>query len=139
MKRFFSPEERPENLRDLLNALLGPDRKIKTLRPLGTEKVAASVAVKTVIYDLACEDEHGNVFVVEVQRVSHAELRERLVYYGARQVGRLMARGQRTRIRTWWSSPSSTSRSEASGILSTASGSVAKTGNSGPRSCRLRS
>ena len=94
MKQLFSPERKPDTLMALLNALLPDGRTITRLKPLGTEKVAASVAHKTVFFDLACEDEHGNVFVVEVQRILQATFRDRLLYYGARQVERLVSRGQ---------------------------------------------
>ena len=95
MKRLFSPETRPENLIALLNALLPGDRRIRKIAPLGTEKVAASVQHKTVYFDLACEDAEGNVFVVEVQRIFQRSFRKRLVYYGARQIERLVQRGSR--------------------------------------------
>ena len=94
LKILFSPEDRPENLMALLNALLPPGRKIVKLRPLETEKVAATVRYKTVIYDLACEDERGRKFIIEVQRKLQLLLRRRLVHYGARQVSRSVVRGE---------------------------------------------
>ena len=94
LKLLFSPEDKPENLRDLLNAVLPPDRRIVSLRPLETEKIATTVEHRTVIYDLSCEDQYGRKFIIEIQRRLQLQLRDRLVLYGSRQISRSMARGE---------------------------------------------
>ena len=96
-KRLLSPEHKPDQLRALLNALLPADRQIETLSPLQQEAPAADVSFeRTVVYDLACVDERGRKFIVEVQRLRAADLNARLLFYGARQISSSMRRGQGT-------------------------------------------
>ena len=94
-KLLLNPEDNPEELRALLNALLPPDRQIAELRPLQQERIGIEVDFeRTVIYDLACVGLDGTKFIVEVQRLRRMDLDARLVYYAARQITASVTRGQ---------------------------------------------
>ena len=94
-KRLLNPEDNPEELRSLLNALLPEDRQIAELRPLQQERIGIEADFeRTIIYDLACVGTDGTKFIVEVQRVRRADFNPRLIYYAARQITASVVRGQ---------------------------------------------
>ena len=94
-KRLLNPEDNPEELRSLLNALLPEDRQIAELRPLQQERIGIEADFeRTIIYDLACVGTDGTKFIVEVQRLRRADFNPRLVYYASRQITASVVRGQ---------------------------------------------
>lgn len=86
-KRTFGTEENRNVLKHLLNSILArsltsPIAEITVLNPF-SGKVSADD--KLSIFDIKARDEIGREFIVEVQLYDHENLRERLVYYWAKE------------------------------------------------------
>jgi predicted transposase/invertase (TIGR01784 family) len=66
---------------DFLNALLSPAIKIVTLTFKNTEQLGHAEADRKVIYDIYCENEIGEKFIVELQKAKQNYFKERTIYY----------------------------------------------------------
>ena len=80
-KKIFGEEACKPLLIDFLNALLPEVHKITQLSFKNIEHFGQSVADRKAIYDLYCEDEKGEKFIVELQKAKQNYFRERTIYY----------------------------------------------------------
>ena len=78
-KKIFGEEANKDLLIDFLNELLV--KNIKTLTFLKTEHLGASSLDRKAIFDLYCENENGEKFIVELQKARQKYFRERSLYY----------------------------------------------------------
>jgi len=85
-KRIFGEDVGKDLLIAFLNALLKGRKTIKNLTYRPAEKVGSTKDKQTVIFDLFCTADDGERFVIEMQGGLHANLKERMVYYGTRLV-----------------------------------------------------
>jgi len=68
-KRLFGEEPSKELLLDFLNELLVAEQgKIKKLTYLKSDKLGSSEEDRKAIFDLYCENEKGEKFIVELQK-----------------------------------------------------------------------
>jgi hypothetical protein len=65
-KRLFGTEFNKELLIDFLNQVLGDREQIKDLTYLNTEQQGRSETNRKAVYDLYCENEKGEKFIIEV-------------------------------------------------------------------------
>jgi predicted transposase/invertase (TIGR01784 family) len=72
-KKIFGEEASKPLLIDFLNALLPQQNKIIDLSFKNTEQLA--------IYDIYCENENGEKFIVELQKAKQNYFKERTIYY----------------------------------------------------------
>lgn len=79
-------QNHPNLLVTLLNDILMED--IKTVEFQNTELADIAPLDKKILFDLLCKTSDGRSFIVEMQRASRTDQRDRLFYYGARLVGR---------------------------------------------------
>ena len=96
MKRYLNPKadlvfkrifgEHADILKSFLNAMLPlPEgRKIKELSYLPAEQVPKNPAFKNMIADVKCQDEQGNIFIVEMQTQWIGNFYKRLVFGASR-------------------------------------------------------
>ena len=81
-KKLFGEEPNKDLLLDFLNELLKKEQgQIKDLTYLKTEQLGASDVDRKAIFDLYCENEKGEKFIVELQKSKQNFFKDRTVYY----------------------------------------------------------
>lgn len=83
-KKIFGEEINKDLLIDFLNVLLSREnRKIQDLTYMRNEHLGASESDRKAIFDLYCEDESGEKFIVELQRTKQDNFKDRALYYSS--------------------------------------------------------
>jgi predicted transposase/invertase (TIGR01784 family) len=80
-KKIFGEEASKPLLIDFLNAVLPNANKIKDLSFKNTEQLGQTELDRKAIYDIYCEAESGEKFIVELQKAKQNYFRERTIYY----------------------------------------------------------
>ncbi len=81
-KRLFGEEPNKDLLLDFLNELLKEEQgKIVDLTYLRNEHLGSSEVDRKAIFDLYCENENGEKFIVELQKAKQNFFKDRTVYY----------------------------------------------------------
>ncbi len=81
-KKLFGEEPNKDLLLDFLNELLKKEQgQIKDLTYLKTEHLGTSDIDRRAIFDLYCENEKGEKFIVELQKSKQNFFKDRTVYY----------------------------------------------------------
>ena len=81
-KRIFGEKISKDLLLDFLNELLFQNEsRIVDLTYLKKEKLGATKADRSAIFDLYCENEKGEKFIVELQKSKQAFFKDRALYY----------------------------------------------------------
>ncbi len=83
-KKLFGEELNKDLLLDFLNELLKEEQgEIKSLRYLKTEHLGSSELDRKAIFDLYCENERGEKFIVELQKSKQNFFKDRTLYYSS--------------------------------------------------------
>ena len=80
-KKIFGEEASKPLLLDFLNALLPQQNKIVDLTFKNTEQLGQTDLDRKAIYDIYCESENGEKFIVELQKAKQNYFKERTIYY----------------------------------------------------------
>ncbi len=80
-KKLFGEEVNKDLLIDFLNNLLLDEQQIKDLTYLKNEHLSSSDTERKAIFDLYCENERGEKFIVELQKAKQNFFKDRSVYY----------------------------------------------------------
>ena len=80
-KKIFGEEASKPLLLDFLNALLPENDRIAKLSFNNNEQLGQTEFDRKAIYDIYCENEHGEKFIVELQKVKQNYFKERTIYY----------------------------------------------------------
>jgi predicted transposase/invertase (TIGR01784 family) len=81
-KRLFGEEPNKELLLDFLNELLQKEQgKIVEINYLRSDKLGSTEVDRRAIFDLYCENEKGEKFIVELQKTKQKFFKDRTVYY----------------------------------------------------------
>jgi predicted transposase/invertase (TIGR01784 family) len=81
-KKLFGEELNKDLLLDFLNGLLQDEQgPIKDLAYLKTEQLGTTDVDRKAIFDLYCENEKGEKFIVELQKTKQNFFKDRTVYY----------------------------------------------------------
>jgi len=81
-KKLFGEECNKDLLLDFLNELLHREEgKIVSISYLKTEKLGVSEEARKAVFDLYCENEKGEKFIVELQKTKQAFFKDRTLYY----------------------------------------------------------
>jgi predicted transposase/invertase (TIGR01784 family) len=81
-KRLFGEEPNKDLLLDFLNELLKEEQgQIKDLTFLKNENLGTSEVDRKAIFDIYCENEKGEKFIVELQKTKQSFFKDRTVYY----------------------------------------------------------
>jgi predicted transposase/invertase (TIGR01784 family) len=80
-KKIFGEEASKPLLIDFLNALLPQPQKIINLHFKNTEQLGQTDTDRKAIYDIFCENENGEKFIVELQKAKQNYFKERTIYY----------------------------------------------------------
>jgi len=81
-KKLFGEEPNKDLLLDFLNVLLKEEQgEIKSLTYLKNEHLGTGELDRKAIFDLYCENERGEKFIVELQKTKQNFFKDRTVYY----------------------------------------------------------
>jgi len=81
-KKLFGEEPNKDLLLDFLNVLLQEEQgEIKSLTYLKNEHLGTGELDRKAIFDLYCENERGEKFIVELQKTKQNFFKDRTVYY----------------------------------------------------------
>jgi predicted transposase/invertase (TIGR01784 family) len=80
-KKIFGEEASKELLIDFLNALIPQANKIIDLKFKNTEHLGLREADRNAIFDIYCENQSNEKFIVELQKAKQNYFRERTIYY----------------------------------------------------------
>jgi predicted transposase/invertase (TIGR01784 family) len=81
-KKLFGEEPNKDLLLDFLNVLLKEEQgEIKDLTYLKNEQLGTGEVDRKAIFDLYCENEKGEKFIVELQKTKQNFFKDRTVYY----------------------------------------------------------
>jgi len=93
-KKLFGTEFNKPLLIDFLNEVIGSETgRIKELHFLSTEKLAPCVHERKAIFDIYCENEQGEKFIVELQKAKQNYFKDRSVYYSTFPIQEQAQRG----------------------------------------------
>jgi len=80
-KKLFGTEFNKELLIDFLNQVLGERERIQDLTYLNTEHLGNTETDRKAIFDLYCENEKGEKFIIELQNVKQQYFKDRSIFY----------------------------------------------------------
>jgi len=80
-KKIFGEEASKPLLLDFLNALLPPEHHVIDLTFKNSEQLGQTEADRKAIYDIYCETDKGEKFIVELQKAKQNYFKERTIYY----------------------------------------------------------
>ena len=80
-KRIFGTEVNAELLKDFLNSLFNGKQVIKSLRYLNSEHLGDIDTERKAIFDVYCENEQGEKFIVEMQNAYQKFFKDRSIFY----------------------------------------------------------
>jgi len=82
-KKLFGSEFNKELLIDFLNQVLGDKERIQDLTYLNTENQGKTEWDRKAVFDLYCENERGEKFIIELQNVSQLYFKDRSIFYAS--------------------------------------------------------
>ena len=80
-KKLFGEEANKDLLIDFLNSFLPPDRQIADLEFRNTERLSILPEDRKAMFDVYCQAENGERFIVEMQKAAQHYFRDRAVFY----------------------------------------------------------
>jgi predicted transposase/invertase (TIGR01784 family) len=80
-KKLFGSESHKELLIDFLNELLKGHKRIQELTYAKNEHLGQTSDYRKAIFDLYCEGEKGEKFIIELQKVAQQFFKDRSIYY----------------------------------------------------------
>lgn len=93
-KRLFGEEPSKELLLDFLNELLKQEQgKIINMTYLNADRLGSSMEDRRAVFDLYCENEQGEKFIVELQKTKQKFFKDRTVYYSTFPIREQAQRG----------------------------------------------
>ena len=93
-KKLFGSEPNKDLLIDFLNELIKERGHIQTLTYLKAEQLGLSEAERRAVFDLYCESETGEKFIVELQKAKQKYFKDRSVFYSTFPVREQAQRGE---------------------------------------------
>jgi predicted transposase/invertase (TIGR01784 family) len=82
-KRLFGEEANKDLLIDFLNTFLPEKHRVKTLEFRNTEQLGIASFERKAIFDIYCEAENGEHFIVEMQKAKQDWFKDRAMFYAA--------------------------------------------------------
>ena len=92
-KHMFATEESKSNLIGLLNLILMPQVPIVDVTYLNNEVLPVAPEMKGCVFDIICEDENEERYLIEMQNQKAINVKERIIYYTCRMIDRMGLRG----------------------------------------------
>ena len=82
-KRLFGTEPNKNLLIDFLNVILPSQHRVKDLTYRSTENLGNTPLDRKAVFDLYCQSEKGEKFIVEMQKAKHNYFKDRSIYYAS--------------------------------------------------------
>ncbi len=80
-KKLFGEEANKDLLTDFLNQILPPKHQIKTLTFKNPDHLGEFVGERKAVFDIFCEGENGEKFIVEMQKAKMQFFKDRAIFY----------------------------------------------------------
>jgi len=93
-KKLFGSEPNKDLLIDFLNELIKERGRIQTLTYLKAEQLGLSESERRAVFDLYCESETGEKFIVELQKAKQKYFKDRSVFYSTFPIREQAQRGE---------------------------------------------
>jgi len=93
-KKIFGEQAGKELLIDFLNALIPQANKIIDLNFKNTEHLGQKELDRNAIFDIYCENQSNEKFIVELQKAKQNYFRERTIYYSTFQIREQAEKGE---------------------------------------------
>ncbi len=93
-KKIFGEEASKPLLLDFLNAILPENDRIVSLSFKNNEQLGKTEFDRKAIYDIYCENEKGEKFIVELQKAKQNYFKERTIYYSTFPIQEQAERGE---------------------------------------------
>ena len=93
-KLLFGEEASKSILIEFLNDLLEGERHVEDIKYLKTEELPENIYGRGVIFDILCESETGEKFIVELQNKAQLFVKERFIYYISRAISKQGVKGK---------------------------------------------
>lgn len=92
-KKLFGEEAGKTSLMSFLNDVLPIERQIVEVNFLPSEQLGNSLEERAAIYDIACQDDSGAQFIVEMQNARQTYFKDRTVFYSTFPIQRQAQKG----------------------------------------------
>ena len=92
-KKLFGEEASKPVLMDFLNALLPPEHQIADLSFKNPEQLGVNPYDRKAIYDIYCENQGGEKFIVELQKAKQNYFKDRTIFYSTFPIREQAERG----------------------------------------------
>lgn len=92
-KRLFGSEFNKELLISFLNAIFGGKENVRDVKYLNSEHLGERIESRRAIFDVYCENDKGEKYIVEMQNVYQQFFKDRTVYYSTFPIREQAARG----------------------------------------------
>ena len=92
-KRIFGTVPNKVLLIDFLNSLFNGEQVIRDVTFLNSEHVGDVFAERKAIFDVYCENEHGEKFIVEMQNAYQTYFKDRSLYYATYPIREQASKG----------------------------------------------
>ncbi len=93
-KKIFGEEANKDLLIDFIQTLMPEKGTITSINYLKTEKLGRAITERKAIFDLYCENDRGEKFIVELQRAEQEYFKERSIYYSTFAIQEQAKRGK---------------------------------------------
>jgi predicted transposase/invertase (TIGR01784 family) len=93
-KKLFGTEMNKDLLISFLNALFHGEQVIKDVKYLNSEKLGEGYRDRRAIFDVYCENEKGEKFIVEMQKAEQDYFKDRSIYYSTFPIHEQAPRGE---------------------------------------------
>lgn len=80
-KKLFGTEANKDLLISFLNALFDGQEMIKDITYLSTEHLSDTPSERKAVFDIYCENENGDKFLIEMQKATQEYFKDRSIYY----------------------------------------------------------
>lgn len=80
-KKLFGTEANKDLLISFLNSLFDGTEVIKTLNYLNVEHLGHNAAERKAVFDVYCENEKGEKFLIEMQKAEQEYFKDRSIFY----------------------------------------------------------
>ena len=80
-KKLFGTEMNKDLLMSFLNALFGSEEVIKEVKYMNSERLGEGYGDRRSVFDVYCETEKGEKFIVEMQKAEQHYFKDRSLYY----------------------------------------------------------
>ena len=89
----FGSEFNKELLISFLNAMFHGEQNVQDVTYLNSEQLGDRVDARRAIFDVYCENDKGEKFIVEMQNVYHEFFKDRTIYYSTFPIREQAQRG----------------------------------------------